>query len=386
VVTRIDPALMGCHRLLSGCLDPDGAKRAAWAGHPSGGGIEMQIQSRRRFLTNAAFAGAAGVGGFGAWGKALAVEPPPEITTIRIEKDPFVCLAPTALQELLRAEGFTDIRYVDLTEAHVRRADALKSGGLADMIAHGEVDFGREFAPDQVLGMNVGAPITILAGLHVGCWEVRGNNEIRTIADLKGGTLGTALEYTGDRTFLNIITSLVGLDPAKDLHWVTDSKLQPMDLFVEGKIDAFLAAPPVLQEVRARNIGRVIVSSITDKPWSQYYCCVLTIHTEFARKYPVATKRVLRAILKAADICASDPKRAARLLVEQGYAKRYDYALQALSEIRYDVWRDYDPEDTLRFYGLRLHEAGLIQVSPNKLIAEHTDWRFLDELKRELKA
>ena len=113
---------------------------------------------------------------------------------------------------------------------------------------------------------------------------------------------------------------------------------------------------------------------------------MLATQTEFSRKYPVATKRVLRANLKAADVCASDPKRVARLLVERGYAKRYDYALQDLSEIRYDVWRDYDPEDTLRFYALRLHEAGLIQTSPNKLIAEHTDWRFLNELKRELKA
>jgi NitT/TauT family transport system substrate-binding protein len=148
------------------------------------------VHSRRRFLTNAAFAGAAGLGGYGAWGKALAAEPAPEVTTIRFEKDPTVCIAPQVLQELLRAEGFTDIRYVDATEARIRRADAAKSGGLADMIAHGEVDFGREFAPDQVLGMNVGAPITILAGLHVGCWEIFGKNEIRTIADLKGGTPG----------------------------------------------------------------------------------------------------------------------------------------------------------------------------------------------------
>ena len=113
---------------------------------------------------------------------------------------------------------------------------------------------------------------------------------------------------------------------------------------------------------------------------------MLATRTEFAQKYPVATKRVLRAILKAADLCVSEPKRVAQLLVDQGYAKRYDYALQALGDVRYDVWRDYDPEDTLRFYALRLHEAGLIQSNPNHLIAEHTDWRFLNELKRELKA
>ena len=112
---------------------------------------------------------------------------------------------------------------------------------------------------------------------------------------------------------------------------------------------------------------------------------MLATHTEFAREYPVAAKRVLRAILKAADLCASDPKRVAQLLVDQRYTARYDYALQALSEIRYDVWRDYDPEDTLRFYALRLHEAGLIKATPEKLIAEHTDWHFLNELKHELK-
>ena len=65
----------------------------------------MLIQSRRQFLTNAAFAGAAGLGGFGAWGKAFAAEPPPEITTIRFEKDASTCIAPQALQELLRVEG-----------------------------------------------------------------------------------------------------------------------------------------------------------------------------------------------------------------------------------------------------------------------------------------
>ena len=330
---------------------------------------------------------AAGLSVFGIWGKELAAEPPPEITTIRFERDLVTCIAPQVFQELLSAEGFTEIRYVDETAARVRRADAANSDPLSDMIANREVDFGRTFAPSLVVGMNAGAPVTVLSGLHLGCFEVFGKKEIRTLRDLKGRTLGVDVEKNAPNTvLLTIITRLVGLDPAKDFRWVTDRSLEPMDLFVQGKIDAFLAAPPDLQEVRTRNIGHVIVSSITDRPWSQYYCCMLVTHTEFAQKYPVATKRVLRAILKAADLCASDPKRAARLLVDQGYAKRYDYTLQALSEIRYDVWRDYDPEDTLDFYALRLREAGVLRSSPRQLIAQHTDWRFLDELKRELKA
>ena len=134
----------------------------------------MPIQSRRRFLSNAALAGAAGLGGFGAWGKALAAEPPPEITTIRFEKDPVTCIAPQVFQELLRAEGFTDIRYVDVTETHVRRANAANSGSIVDMIAHGEVDFVRDFAPFLVLGMNAGTPVTVFSGLHLGCFEIFG--------------------------------------------------------------------------------------------------------------------------------------------------------------------------------------------------------------------
>jgi NitT/TauT family transport system substrate-binding protein len=349
------------------------------------------VQSRRRFLSNIAWAGAAGLGGVGAIGlssgrRSFAAEPPPEVTTVRLLRDPVTCIAPQALEELLRDEGFAEVRYVDLTEAHLRRAEAANTGALADIIAHGEVDFGRTFAPSLVIGMSAGAPVTILAGLHLGCFEVYGKEDVRGIADLKGRTVGAAVVSAGeDFPLLKIMVGLVGLDPARDIRWVTSASLAPMDLFVEGKIDAFLALPPTLQEVRARNIGHVIVSSIVDRPWSQYYCCLWATSTEFARNYPVATKRVLRAILKGADLCASDPRRVAQLLVERGFATRYDYALQALNEIRFDVWREYDPEDTLRFYALRLHEAGLIKSNPQQLIAEHTDWRFLNEIKRELK-
>jgi NitT/TauT family transport system substrate-binding protein len=99
----------------------------------------------------------------------------------------------------------------------------------------------------------------------------------------------------------------------------------------------------------------------------------------------VATKRVMRAVLKATDLCATEPSRAARLLVEGGFTARYDYAQQALSELPYDKWREFDSEDTIRFYALRLREAGFIKSSPQKIIADGTDWRFLNELKRELK-
>jgi hypothetical protein len=106
---------------------------------------------------------------------------------------------------------------------------------------------------------------------------------------------------------------------------------------------------------------------------------------QLVRRHPVAAKRALRAILKAADLCATDRDRAARRILAGGFADRYEYALQTLSENSYDKWREYDPEDTIRFYALRLRDVGLIKSTPQQIIADGTDWRFLDELKRELK-
>ena len=65
--------------------------------------------------------------------------------------------------------------------------------------------------------------------------------------------------------------------------------------------------------------------------------------------------------------------------------QRYDYALQTMREVPYGKWREYDPEDTVRFYALRLREVGMLKSTPQKLITQGTDWRFLKELKKELK-
>jgi NitT/TauT family transport system substrate-binding protein len=180
------------------------------------------------------------------------------------------------------------------------------------------------------------------------------------------------------------MASYVGLDPVKDIRWVKDPSVGAKDLFIAGKIDAFLAIQPEPQELRARNIGHVLVNSAVDRPWSQYFCCMVAANTGFVQRYPIATRRALRAILKATDLCVADPQRVAQTMVDRGLTDRYDYALATLKQLPYGVWRSYDPEDTMRFYALRLNEVGMIKSTPQKIIAAGTDWRFLDELKREL--
>ena len=156
---------------------------------------------------------------------------------------------------------------------------------------------------------------------------------------------------------------------------------------MRGEIDAYLAFVAEFPELRGRKIGRSILNMAMDKPWSQYFCCLWVGNADFVREHPVATKRALRAILKATDLCRTEPEQAVRQMAERGFIKlRYESALQALNEIPWDTWREFDPEDSMRFYALWMHEFGKLDATPNRLIAEGTDWRFLDELKRELKA
>jgi NitT/TauT family transport system substrate-binding protein len=330
------------------------------------------MQSRRGFLAALSSAGAAGLLGADA---SLAQEGPPETSTIRLGKVGSICIAPQYVaDELLRAEGFADVQFVETSIQ-----------GLASQLARGEVDFTSAFSPTFLTAIDAGEPITIVGGEHVGCFELFAREGIRSIPDLKGKNVGVQSLGSPQHLFISTMAAHVGLDPGKDIRWVTGTSPKPMELFAAGKIDAFLGFPPEPQDLRARGVGRVIVNSVLDRPWSQYFCCMLGTRTDFVRKHPIATKRVLRAIIKTADLCATQPERVAQRMVDRGFAERYDFALQSLKEIPYGRWRNYDPEDTIRYYALRLHEAGMVKSAPNKIIAQGADWRFLNELKRELK-
>src|SRR3954454_591164 len=312
--------------------------------------------SRRRFLRGTALVGTAGLLGWHP-GEAAA-EPPPETTRIQLVRIPSICQAPQYVaEELLRSEGFTEVTY-------------LQKKGTADIetaLASGEADLSGHFAAPLLLRLEAGDPIVVLAGLHVGCFELFGTDRVQSIRDLKGKTVAVPPLDSSRYAFLASMTAYVGLDLHKDIHFVTQPGPESIRLLSEGKIDAYLGFPPEPQEMREQQIGHVVISSTVDRPWSQYFCCMLAGNREFVRRYPIATKRVLRGLLKAADLCATDPQRVARQLVDGGFADRYDYALQSLSELPYK-WREYDPEDTLRFYALRLRETGFIKSSPQKII------------------
>lgn len=327
--------------------------------------------TRRRFISSSA---ALALSPLVAAAKNAAAEPPPEITTIRLEEFPAICMAPQYLAEaLLHAEGFTKVEYPD-NPANV-------------VPPPGSNDFGMLGAAVLVTELDASSEWVALAGMHAGCQELVAHEGVRSLRDLKGKIVAISGKGSAEHLFISSAAAYVGIDPQRDINWlIANSSKNALQMFIEGRADVYYAFAPQPQLLRAKKIGHVILNTTEDKPWAQYFCCLVAARREFVQRHPVATKRALRAFLKANDICAQEPERAARLMADKGHKPGYELALEILRNLPFARWREDNAEDTLRFHALRLHEVGMIKTDPKTLIARGTNWRFLNELKRELKA
>ena len=328
--------------------------------------------TRRKLLARTGALGASGL--LGLHHTSFAAEPAPETRTVRFCHSPSICVAPQYIAgDLLRMEGFSDVQYL-----------ALGTRAGPDALADGRADITMWYATGFLPVLDAGKPVVLLAGIHLGCWELFGHENVRNLRDLKGRTVVCEKMLGGDQILLSSMLAYAGINP-NEVKWLSRPGGSAMNAFIDRQADVFLAFPPEPQELRARKIGHALLNTTTDRPWSQYYCCMVGANSDYVQRFPVATKHVLRAILKATDLCSAAPQQAAGYMRDNGYEPRYDIGLEALKSLNYD-YRTVNPEDTLRFHALRLREVGMIRSTPQKLIAQGTDWRFLNQLKQELKA
>ena len=349
-------------------------------GRPASNGVsgfsaEREGWSRRRAVKAlSAITGAAGLLRLGI--KPTFAEPPPETTRIRLVKSS-LCQAPAYVAEdLLRSEGFSDVQYLD---------DDPHEIGTSKLVATGAADLNMSFGLTTLVRVDAGEPVVLLAGVHTGCYELFASERVHSIREIRGRKVAIPGLGSSHHTFLSVIASYVGVDPRREISWVTLTREDAMRQLAEGKVDAYLGFPPDPQELRAKRVGHVVLNSSTDQPWAQYFCCMVVGNRAFVRRNPVATRRALRALLKATDLCATQPARYAQFLVDKGYVQNREFALQTLTDVPYRKWRDYNPEDSVRFFGLRLREVGMVKSTPQRLLEQGTNWQFLNDLKKELK-
>lgn len=333
--------------------------------------------SNRRQFALGGVAATAGLVGIGA-ARSNASDGELETKRIRLIRDrafPVLCYAPQYVaQRFLELEGFTDIEYVSLGE----------DGSYANALIDGTADMSAALGVDWVPPIAEGKPIKVLSGLHAGCVEIFGNDSVETVQDLKGKRIAVHGLGSPERFLLSSVLAYIGIEDSQ-VEWVFAHPNEWTPMLVEGKVDALASFPPLNYYLHDEGIGHVVLNTTTDKPWKHLFCCMVATNSTFAEENPVAAKRALRAILKANQLCTDQPEVAAKWLVEEGQSPTIDYAMRTLQDLPYDTWDTYDPEDTLRFYALRLQEAGIIDATPESIIADGTNWGPLNQLLKEMK-
>ena len=301
---------------------------------------------------------------------------PPEVTRIRLPAwsagvNPCVSTLYVA-EPFLRNEGFEPI-YVP----------GAPTDDWEQLVSTRAVDFAQDFGAAAAKGIDHGFNLTVLAGVHIGCYEIFAHDGISSIGDLAGGKVAVPF---GDDTeqpnyaFMVTIMNYIGV-PANRVVTSYDPEKLP-HLLQSHEIDAVLALQPSAENLRDLEGVRVIFDSATDQPFVNEYCCMLFANSRFVKENPLATLRALRALLKGAESIAEDPGRAASLLGNLDRSIVVDDAHRELQHLPYDLWRTFSPEESLRFYALRLKEAGETSMDPNKLV-KTADWRFLDRLRQD---
>ena len=231
-------------------------------------------------------------------------------------------------------------------------------------------------------------PILVLGGVHVGCYELFAPKASASIRELKGGPSAVPLgRRSSTSSPADGSDPNVGLDPDRDValghppggrtgtapHRGKDRRVPGLPAGVTGAEG---------EEGRSRPAS----NSALDRPWAQYFCCAIVANRDFVRRHPGGHEaRRARPAEIGRHLCAWSPS------VRRGAWSTADTSNATTTRgrccrrSRTDKWREYGAEDSVRFYALRLREAGMMKSSPQKILAQGTDWRFLEGLKKELK-
>src|SRR5688500_524188 len=152
-----------------------------------------------------------------------------ETVRIRLSQIAGICIAPQYVAaDLLKAEGFTDVQYVETG------ADPFPG------FASGAIDIAMAFAAPFIVQLDAGAPLVLLGGVHVGCFELFGTDTVRAIRDLKGRTVGVPALDGPHHVFLSSMAAYVGLDPRVDINWLVHHPSESAQMLTDGKVDALI--------------------------------------------------------------------------------------------------------------------------------------------------
>jgi NitT/TauT family transport system substrate-binding protein len=327
---------------------------------------------RRDFLkTSAALAGAAGLA---ATTSPRAQSALPE--TIRVGHLVGICMSPLFYADaagLFKAEGLkVELKFMP------NPGDALTAltSGATDMV---HIPF-----TNMIAAVNNGAPIRIIAGSGAGGLFLiaQGNTGIKSMADLqkakgKGLKLGAMRVNTFElMLYRNLVNAGLKYDDF-NMVWFSDT-LSMASAFEAKAVDVVTHVEPFATRLIDK-LGGVPLASNLDTWGKDGPDCVTNARIDFIEKYPEATTRYLRALLKAdAAIKANREKAVDVLDASKFYRVDKETLRSALPRQMPQVNLIGAGEAGMRTAIADMTTLGYIKTVPGNLI----DFRFLkDALK-----
>jgi NitT/TauT family transport system substrate-binding protein len=189
-----------------------------------------------------------------------------------------------------------------------------------ESLATGKLDC-YQATPGDFKAMEQGLDIVLADGVHNGCIQAvaPAGSRIKSVADLKGKTIGTEMVGGAPMAFLSMELLRQHIDPKSGVTWKVYPAPQ-LSLALEKKeIDAFCTWDPFPAMAVRDQKARVFFSNTATKPYSENYCCYVGLNGKVARNEPKLARALVKSFAEAGDWIAKNPKRAAQISIDMKY-------------------------------------------------------------------
>lgn len=257
--------------------------------------------------------------------------------------------------------------------------------GLRDGLGLGRFDANYTLIMYLLKPIEQGLDVKITGGIHSGCLRVQVGEKsaTKTMADLKGKTIGIPTMGSPPFLFASRVLAAQGLDPKKDVNWKVVAP-EVMKLALEqGQVDAVADSEPLGSILTAQANVRTIADQAVDAPYSGEYCCATVLSGKFVASNPAGAAKVTRALLKGALWVEKNTTAAANLAVEKKYvASSAELNAHAIGKLKYMPGVTHC-RDSIGLAAHEMKKAGLLNSSTDPDELAKRAWTDLEGVSDE---